>query len=160
GAATPAGGANRFARRADGAPWTRADRAVRWCAIAVGLAAALCGRSAVLQAQEFEFVGPAPTRNFQPIQLVFLNLPFESAVTLPAGEFAFLTQTVEISEIATTQGHIESTLKFESNWTNFGLRYTPLTGWEAGLDLPFISRYGGFLDPTINWVESLFGLVN
>ncbi|HEY0301259.1 MAG TPA: DUF3187 family protein, partial [Rhizomicrobium sp.] len=29
-----------------------------------------------------------------------------------------------------------------------------------GLVFPFISRYGGFLDPAIDWVEELFGLSN
>jgi hypothetical protein len=135
-------------------------RSTDWCTIAA-LAAALLGiSSSALQAQEFQFVGPAPTRNFQPIQLIFLNLPFESAATIAPGELSLLTQTVEISEIATTQGTIESTLKFESNRTNFGLRYSPYENWEAGIDLPFISRYGGFLDPAIDWVESVFGLVN
>jgi Protein of unknown function (DUF3187) len=132
---------------------------INWRTIAA-LAAALLVLDSRLRAQQFEFIGPAPTRNFQPIQLIFLNLPFESAATIGPGELAFLAQTVEISEIATTQGHIESTLKFESNRTNFGLRYSPFDSWEAGIDLPFISRYGGFLDPAIDWVESAFGLVN
>ena len=113
-----------------------------------------------LPASEFDFVGPAPTRNFQPIQLIFLNLPFESAVTLEHGGLALLLQSAEINEIATTQGPITSTLKFESNRTVLGARYGLFERWEAGIELPFISRYGGFLDPPIDWVEELFGSVN
>ena len=111
-------------------------------------------------ATEFEFVGPAPTRNFQPIQLIFLNLPFESAVTLERGGLALLLQSAEISEIATSQGAIDATLKFESNRTVFGARYGLFERWEAGIELPFISRYGGFMDPMIDWVEDVFGRVN
>ena len=116
--------------------------------------------AARLDAAEFDFVGPAPTRNFQPIQLIFLNLPFESAATLEPGGIALLLQSAESNEIATTQGTINSTLKFETNRTVFGVRYGAFEGWEAGVELPFISRFGGFLDPEINWVEKLFGRVN
>lgn len=111
-------------------------------------------------AGEFEFVGPAPTRNFQPIQLIFLNLPFESAATLERGGLALLLQSAESNEIATTQGEIESTLKFETNRTVLGARYGLVERWEVGIELPFISRFGGFLDPPIDWVENLFGRVN
>ena len=127
-----------------------------------GIVAALAGLllHGRLGAAEFDFVGPAPTRNFQPIQLIFLNLPFESAATLERGGIALLAQTVESSEIATTQGNIDGTLKLETNRTVFGLRYGAFERWEAGIDLPFISRYGGFLDPLINGVEKAFGRVN
>jgi len=111
-------------------------------------------------ASEFLFQPPVPTRNFAPLQLLFLNPPFEHAATLPAGELALLLQTAESSIIATSQGRIDATLKFEQNRTDFGARYAVLEGWELGLDLPFISRYGGFLDPAIDWVERVFGAEN
>jgi hypothetical protein len=112
------------------------------------------------QAEEFDFMGPAPTRNFQPIQLIFLNLPFESAATLEAGGLALLLESAESNEIATTNGRIDSTLKFETNRTVLGFRYGLFEGWEVGMELPFISRFGGFLDPEIDWVESITGRVN
>ena len=126
----------------------------------VALTAVLLGSAAPLRAAEFEFVGPAPTRNFQPIQLIFLNLPFESAATLERGGLALLLQSAEISEIATSEGTIDSTLKFETNRTVLGARYGLFERWEAGIELPFISRYGGFIDPMIDWVEEVFGRVN
>lgn len=126
----------------------------------VVLATVLMGLARPLRAAEFEFVGPAPTRNFQPIQLIFLNLPFESAATLDRGGLALLLQSAEISEIATSQGAIDATLKFESNRTVLGARYGLFERWEAGIELPFISRYGGFMDPMIDWVEDVFGRVN
>jgi len=134
----------------------------RWkCGLAIAaVSAAVLAMGRPLAAAEFEFPGPPPTRNFQPIQLIFLNMPFESATTLAPGDLALLAQTAEISEIATTQGVVNSTLKFETNRTVFGFRYGLLDSWEVGMELPFISRYGGFLDPPIDWVESVFGAVN
>jgi hypothetical protein len=126
----------------------------------VGLAVVLLALPSALAAAEFDFAGPAPTRNFQPIQLIFLNPPFESAVTLEKGGIALLLESAEINEIATTQGPITSTLKFETNRTVLGAHYGLFDRWEVGIELPFISRFGGFLDPEIDWVERLFGRVN
>lgn len=103
---------------------------------------------------------PAPTRNFQPIQLIFLNLPFESARTLEPGGLSLQVQSAESNEIATSGDTIQATLKFETNRTVFGFRYGVLEGLEAGMELPFISRYGGFLDPIIDGVEDLFNSQN
>ncbi len=127
---------------------------------AVRLAPALLALAAPVRAAEFDFVGPAPERNFQPIQLIFLNLPFESAATLDRGGLGLLLESAESNEIATTQGRINSTLKFETNRTVFGVRYGLFDRWEVGMELPFISRFGGFLDPEIDWVESITGRVN
>lgn len=135
----------------------QACRGRRW--LTLGLAVLVLAARPPAHA-EFDFSGPAPTRNFQPIQLIFLNLPFESAVTLEAGALALLISSAEINEIATTQGAIDSVLKFESNRTVLGLRYGIREWWEVGFELPFISRYGGFLDPVIDGVESLFGAEN
>lgn len=132
-------------------------RGARAACIAIALWL-LSGREA--GAGEFNFTPPVPTRNFAPLQLIFLNPPFEQAATLPPGDLALLTSTAESNIIATHQGSIDATLKFEQNTTNFGVRYGLFEGWEVGMDLPFISRYGGFMDPIINWVESAFGAQN
>jgi hypothetical protein len=130
--------------------WTRGAAAVTvLCCVALRGAA-----------QEFEFTGPPPTRNFQPIQLIFLNLPFERAATIEPGGVALLIETAESSVIATHDGSIRATLKFETNRTVFGIRYGLQEGWEVGLELPFISRYGGCLDPLIIGVEELFDAKN
>ncbi|MFN8642195.1 MAG: DUF3187 family protein [Candidatus Binatia bacterium] len=133
----------------------RGARAARAAVIAL-----LLGIGGRAEAAEFELTPPLPTRNFAPLQLIFLNPPFESAATLPPGDLALLVQTAESNIIATSQGEIDATLKFEQNWTNFAIRYGVLEGWEVGLDLPFISRFGGFLDPFIDWVERAFGARN
>lgn len=120
-----------------------------------------CG-ACVARAQnlEYGFLGPAPARNFQPIQLIFLQLPFERAQTVGAGHLHFDVETAESNVIATTQGQIESLLKFESNRTVLGMRYGFLPSWEASMHMPFISRYGGFLDPIIDEVEYVFNAGN
>jgi hypothetical protein len=109
---------------------------------------------------EFRFLGPPPARNFQPIQLIFLNLPFERAATVEAGEFSLLLNSAESNEIATSASRVTASLKFETNRTVFGARYGLAPHWELGIDMPFISRWGGFLDPIIEEVEYIFDAGN
>ncbi len=128
-----------------------------WLAsLVVLLAASVAGA----QTDEFAGQGPLPVRNFQPIQLIFLNLPFERARTLPAGGFAVSLESAETNVIATTNNGIDATLKFEMNRTVVGGRFGLLPGLEVGLDVPVLSRFGGFLDPFIDGVEHLFGTFN
>lgn len=111
-------------------------------------------------ADEFSGHGPIPVRNFQPIQLIFLNLPFERARVQPCGHFELHLETAESNEIATNQEGIEATLKFETNRTVLGGSVGVGHAVELGLDVPIISRFGGFLDPFIDGVEHLFGTFN
>lgn len=104
--------------------------------------------------------GPIPVRNFQPIQLIFLNLPFERARALAPGVFEVHVESAESNEIATHQDGIDALLKFETNRTVLGARTGAGCGTEISLDVPFISRFGGFLDPFVDSVEDLFGTSN
>lgn len=104
--------------------------------------------------------GPLPVRNFQPIQLIFLNLPFERAVARAPGSFAVYIESAESNEIATEQGQVDALLKFETNRTVVGAALGVWPRLEVGVDIPMISRFGGFMDPLIDGVESLFGQVN
>ncbi len=106
------------------------------------------------------FGGPLPVRNYAPIQQLFLNLPFERAVTQAPGTFRLSIESVESNVISTEQGYVEALLKFEQNRTTIGGAYGIMPGWDVGLDVPLISRYGGFLDPVIDSVEDLFGSFN
>lgn len=116
---------------------------------------------ASVRAQEpYQFLGPAPARNFQPIQLIFLQLPFERAATVGTGELAIQLNSAESNEIEIVREEVNAALKFETNRTVVGLRYGLLPHWEVGIDVPFISRFGGFLDPLIDEVEYVFGLGN
>ncbi len=111
-------------------------------------------------AAEFAGYGPLPARNFQPVQLIFLNLPVERARTLAEGEFALRVETAEINEIAADDPPTQALLDFETNRTVLGATVGVRPGLEVGLDLPFLSRYGGFLDPFINGVEDFLGVKN
>ena len=130
--------------------------------IAIALALQL-GASVARAAEEeeaFSGYGPIPVRNFQPIQLIFLNLPFERARVQPPGHYELHLESAESNEIATNQGNIDATLKFETNRTVLGGSVGVGHGFEVGLDVPMISRFGGFLDPFIDGVEHLFGTFN
>lgn len=120
----------------------------------------LCAAAARAADDEFSGYGPIPVRNFQPIQLIFLNLPFERARVQTAGHFELHLETAESNEIATNQGVLDATLKFETNRTVLGGSVGVGHGFEVGLDVPMISRFGGFLDPVIDSVEDLFGNFN
>lgn len=111
-------------------------------------------------AEEFTGSGPLPVRNFQPIQLIFLNLPFERAQTLPLGEFEVHLESVESNEIATNQEDVQALLKFETNRTVLGGSVGVTPHLQLGVDVPFISRFGGFLDPFIDVVEDVFQTSN
>jgi uncharacterized protein DUF3187 len=111
-------------------------------------------------ADAFTGVGPLPVRNFQPIQLIFLNLPFERAQTLPPGAIEVHLESAESNEIATNQEEVQAVLKFETNRTVLGGNYGVAPDLQVGLDVPFISRFGGFLDPFVDSVEDFFGTSN
>ena len=59
-----------------------------------------------------DFGGPMPVRNYAPIQQLFLNLPFERAVTQAPGTFRLYLESVESNVISTEQGYVEALLKF------------------------------------------------
>ena len=130
-----------------------------WLA-SLGILSILAASVAAAQTEEFTGHGPLPVRNFQPIQLIFLNLPFERARTLPVRGFAIHLESAESNVIATTSSGVHATLKFETNRTVVGGRFGLLPGLEVGLDVPVLSRFGGFLDPFIDGVEHLFGTFN
>lgn len=127
--------------------------------VGVGCYLILAG-AALAMAQDFLGAGPLPARNFQPIQQIFLNLPFESARVLAPGALRLRLESAESNEIATEQKSVEAILKFEQNRTVLGAAIGLLPGWEIGLDIPFLSRFGGFLDPPIDTIEDLFGASN
>jgi Protein of unknown function (DUF3187) len=114
-----------------------------------------------VRAEEFYGFGPAPVRNYQPIQLIFLNLPVERARTVAPGDVDVHLETVESNTIVTEdEPRIQAILKFETNRTVIGSKVGLRPGLEVGIDIPFISRFGGFMDPFIDSIESFFGASN
>ncbi len=104
--------------------------------------------------------GPLPLRNFQPVQQLFLNLPFERARVLARGESLVALDTAHSNVIATDSGRVDALLKFEQNRVALtaGLGLAHRT--QCLFELPFGSRFGGFLDPLIDSTEEAFGAFN
>src|SRR5215510_2355098 len=92
-------------------------RALVWIGVAVGLAAVPAPAAGL---EGFTGSGPLPVRNFQPIQLIFLNLPFERAAVIPEHTLAVRLESAESNEIATNQEDVQAVLKFETNRTVLG----------------------------------------
>jgi len=130
-------------------------RALLWVVMAV-----LCVAGTAHAADAFSGNGPIPVRNFQPVQLIFLNLPFERARVQPRGGLELHMESAESNEIATNQDELNAVLKFETNRTVFGGSVGVTDRLQLGLDVPFVSRYGGFLDPFIDAIESATGTTN
>lgn len=113
------------------------------------------------QAEEFYGFGPIPVRNYQPIQLIFLNLPIARARTLAAGVVEAHLETVESNTIVkVAEPQLQAEVKVETNRTVIGAAFGLRPGSEIGVDIPFISHFGGFLDPFVDSVEDLFGTTN
>lgn len=108
-------------------------------------------------------LGPLPVRNFQPVQLLFLNLPFERAEVTPQGKWALsfgFTESNTMNEV--NQKGEKTELLFDLETTRFvlGAKYGLWNRVEVGLEMPFILRWGGFLDLFIEGVERMVGRLN
>lgn len=112
-------------------------------------------------AEDFYGFGPAPMRNYQPIQLIFLNLPVERARTLAAGTLEAHLETVESNTIATVSNpQVQGQLKLETNRTVIGAKFGVWPGLDVGVDIPFLSHFGGMLDSVIDPIEHALGTFN
>jgi Protein of unknown function (DUF3187) len=105
--------------------------------------------------------GPFPTRNYNPVQLLFLSLPPEKAVPIPRGGYLFSLEVAESNTILTeSTTRVDATLKFETFRSALHLKYGFTNRLEVGLEIPFYYRNGGFFDPFIVNVENNFGTLN
>ncbi|MBI1822584.1 MAG: DUF3187 family protein [Nitrospirae bacterium] len=111
--------------------------------------------------QAFEGTGPFPVRNYSPIQLLFLSMPAENATTLPRGLYEVRFEAVE-SNILLVEStpKINLLLKFETFRSELQLKYGFKKSIELGLEIPFLDRMCGFLDPFIMSVEEGFSNLN
>ncbi|RMF83781.1 MAG: DUF3187 family protein [Nitrospinota bacterium] len=117
----------------------------------------------VLGQSNFPGFGPLPVRNFQPVQLLFLYLPFEGTTLTPQGHWALSFGLAESNTINETIDRAENTsLLFDLETTRFtlGARYGVLPRVELGVEIPFIARWGGFLDRFIEGVERVVNKLN
>jgi Protein of unknown function (DUF3187) len=105
--------------------------------------------------------GPFPTRNYNPVQLLFLSLPPEKANPVPHGMYVFSVEVAESNTILSeSTDQVDATLKFETFRSAFHLKYGLSDRLEVGLEIPFFYRNGGFFDPFIVNIENNFGKLN
>jgi hypothetical protein len=103
--------------------------------------------------------GPLPTRNFNPVQLMFLALPAEEADVLPPGRFQLRFEVGESNVILSetrSSPSVNAVLKFETFRLAFDVKYGLTKRVEAGLEIPLYYRDKGFLDPFIISMEEAF----
>jgi hypothetical protein len=101
--------------------------------------------------------GPFPTRDYNPVRLLFLALPAEDAAVLAPGGYQI---RLELAESSTSKSQsspkAEATLKFETFLAALDLTYGLPHDVEVGINIPLLYRGSGFLDPFIMSVEEAF----
>ena len=104
------------------------------------------------QAPAIELV-PFATRNQNPLVQIFGLPAAEPSTLLATGEYAMrLTLDIGNSYAGTSTSKDLINLDGETYRTNLALRHGFQKGFEIGLDIPYISHNGGFLDGFIeNW---------
>lgn len=103
--------------------------------------------------------GPLAIRTQQPLQLLFLGFDAEQATVLPKGKGDLrlaLSQTNVL--LRKNEGGIDATLDLEMTRIGLNIAYGIGRRLEVGLELPFYSISGGFLDKIIRGVERAFGV--
>lgn len=105
--------------------------------------------------------GPFPTRNYNPAQLLFLSFPAEKATTLPLGTYEVRLEVAESNTILMeSTSRVNALLKFETIRSSVHLKYGLTDRLEVGLEIPYLYRDGGYLDPFIISVEKAFSGLN
>lgn len=98
--------------------------------------------------------GPFPTRNFQSIQQLVLQMPGERANVVKPGTFDVRLELAETSSIARdVTDRAQTTMKFETLRAGLFLRYGVTDRFEVGAELPVLHRYRGFLEGAIMATE-------
>lgn len=115
----------------------------------------------VMADQEWEGGGPFPVRNYSPIQLLFLSLPPEKAMTLSRGSFEVGVEASESSILLIESNpQINLLMKFEIFRSALHFKYGLAHQLEIGIEVPYLDRDGGFLDPFIMSIEEGFSNLN
>jgi hypothetical protein len=105
--------------------------------------------------------GPIPARNYNPVQILFLSLPIEQATTVPEGGLEVRLEAAESNAIMLeSNSDANAQVKFETLRTSLAVKYGLPKRLEVGLEIPFLNRNSGFLDPFIVWIEKTFGYAN
>lgn len=100
--------------------------------------------------------GPLPVRNFQPVQLLFPGPRHAAAGVLPAGEWRIGIELAESNTLNRSRDEASGTLiELDLETTRAAVRATRGLGggWQVAVELPYVVRWGGWLDRPIELVE-------
>jgi hypothetical protein len=103
--------------------------------------------------------GPLGARTQNPLYLLFLNNTPEAPQTLEKGHFQFSIEEVvsNLLNEAQTPGGFNLDLDMEIYRTALNFAYGVYPGLELGIQIPFLSFGGGFLDGFIRDYHNFFG---
>ncbi len=103
-----------------------------------------------------EGFGPLPTRNFSPVQNLFLGMPAERAKTLQKGTTQVHLESAQSNSVFNDRTVESSSLvKMEQGRTALDVRYGMTAKLETGFEIPLLYRTKGFLEPFIDIIESV-----
>jgi Protein of unknown function (DUF3187) len=101
-----------------------------------------------------EGFGPLPTRNFNPLQQLVLNMPGDRGTVLIRGEMEVRLELAETAAVFSEMTPKASAqIKFETLRNGLFLRYGLTSKLEVGLEIPLLYRWTGFMSGMIEGVE-------
>lgn len=132
------------------------------------LAALLCAlspipaRAGFFSLTEYHPYGPLSNRSQNPLYLMFLFEPLERPQTLKKKEFS---TSIETSFSNLFENHLQATgisvdMDMELIRTAVNVNYGVTDSYEIGLQIPFMSFSGGFMDSFIQDFHHAFGFPN
>ena len=106
-----------------------------------------------------EGFGPLPTRNFSPVQNLFLGMPAERATTLRKGTTQVRLESAQSNTVFDDGrfGELDgrALVKMEQGRTALDLRYGMTEKLETGFEIPLLYRTKGFLEPFVEAIEAV-----
>ena len=107
--------------------------------------------------------GLLPVRNFQPVQLLFPGPRHARASALAAGSWSVSVELAESNTLNASRDAVTDTgieLDLETTRVAVRVRRGLGSGWELGLTLPYLARWGGVLDRPVELVERSVNQLN
>lgn len=119
-------------------------------------------RAGFFDISEYHTYGPIAARPQNPLYLLFIHNPLERVATRLQGELGFSLETSfsNIFEYNPLAAGVGVDLDMELIRTAMGTRYGLTDHVELGLEMPFLSFSGGFLDSFVQDYHSAFGFPN
>ena len=103
--------------------------------------------------------GPLAVHNYHPLQGLFLSFPTEQAETLPRNRLKIELSFAESNTLNINSNPPDIFILLDQEISRLALilTYGLTEALEVGVEIPFLWRHGGFLDPFIEGVEGLVG---